>query len=135
MTTAARKGGVAVPYRRASILVIDDDLGIRDMAAEALRDEGYRAVTLVNHAEAVQYLRALRFGLILADSAGSGVADPWAALEAVKAAAGDTPVIIFSAHPPRVFAGYRERGFAGLIAKPFDLDDLLGTVKTVLTGQ
>ena len=123
-----------MPHRRASILIIDDDLDIRDMAGEALRDEGYRAVTLATHAEGVQRLAAVHFDLILADSAGAGVADPWAALEAVKAAAGHTPVIIFSAHAPHVFAGYAEHGFAGLTAKPFDLDDLLATVRLTLTG-
>jgi DNA-binding NtrC family response regulator len=124
-----------MPYHRASILVIDDDPGIQDLTAQALRDEGYQAITFAGHAEAVQHLDAYRFGLILADSAGAGVADPWAALEAVKAAAGDTPVLIFSAHAPHVFAGHAEHGFAGVIAKPFDLDDFLETVKLVLTGQ
>jgi DNA-binding NtrC family response regulator len=122
-----------MPYRRASILIIDDDQAIQDMTAQVLRDEGYRALTLAGHAEAVQHLRAFRFGLILADSAGAGVADPWAALEAVQAAAGETPVVIFSAHPPHTFDGHAERGFAGVIAKPFDLDALLATVKAVLT--
>ena len=122
-----------MPYHRASILVIDGDLSIRDMAGEAMRDEGYRAVTLATHTDAVRHLVAFRFDLILADSAGAGVADPWAGLEEVKDAAGDTPVVIFSAHDPQVFAGYAEHGFAGLVAKPFDLDELLGTVKVVLT--
>jgi DNA-binding response OmpR family regulator len=124
-----------MPYHRASILVIDDDLAIRDLAADALREEGYRTITLAGHAEAVQHLAAFRFGLILADSAGAGARDPWPELEAVKDAAGDTPVIIFSAHPPHTFDGYRERGFAGVIAKPFDLDELLETIKAVLTGS
>jgi two-component system response regulator GlrR len=125
----------AVPYHRASILVIDDDPAILDLAAEALRDEGYRAVTLARHAEAVRHLAAFRFGVILADSAGAGAADPWTELEAVKTAAGDTPVLIFSAHHPSAFAGYAERGFAGVIAKPFDLDELLTTVRDTLLGR
>jgi CheY-like chemotaxis protein len=124
-----------MPYHRASILVIDDDLAIRDMTAEALHDEGYRTVTLAGHAEAVQHLAAFRFRLVLADSAGAGVQDPWPALEAVKDAAGDTPVIIFSAHRPEHFAGFHERGFAGVVTKPFDLHQLLETVKAVLTAR
>ena len=104
-----------MPHRRVSILIIDDDQAIRDLAFEALRDEDYRAVTLASHAEALQHLAAFRFGLILADSPGATEVDPWPMLEAVKAAAGDTPVILFSAHRPDRFAGYTERGFAGLI--------------------
>ena len=124
-----------VPHRRVSILIIDDDRSIRDLAFEALRDEGYRAVTLASHAEALQYLAAFRFGLILADSPGALEADPWPVLEAVKAAAGDSPVILFSAHRADYFADYRARGFAGLISKPFDLDQLLTTVAAVLTDR
>jgi DNA-binding NtrC family response regulator len=124
-----------VPHRRASILIIDDDQAIRDLAFEALRDEGYRAVTLASHAEALQHLAAFRFGLILADSPGALEADPWPILEAVKAAAGDSPVIIFSAHRADHFADYRARGFAGLISKPFDLDQLLATVGAVLRDR
>ena len=109
-----------MPYRLASILVIEDDPAIRDATAQALRDEGYRAVALTGYAEAMRYLAAFRFDLILADSAGAGVADPLATLEAVRAAAGDTPILVFSAPDPVVFADHAARGFAGVIAKPFE---------------
>ena len=122
-------------HRRAHILVIDDEPAILDLTAQALRDDGYRAVTLAGHAEAVRHLAAFRFDLILADSAGAGVADPWAALEAVRAAAGDTPVLIFSAHDPALFADFAARGFAGVIAKPFDLDQLAETVRDTLVER
>jgi DNA-binding NtrC family response regulator len=121
-----------VPHRRISVLIIDDEPAILDLAYETLRDEGYRAVTIASHGAALQHLTAFRFGLILADSPGALEADPWPTLEAVKAAAGDTPVIIFSAHRADRFAGYAERGFAGIISKPFDLDELLATVEKVL---
>jgi DNA-binding response OmpR family regulator len=124
-----------VPHRRASILIIDDDQAIRDLAYQALHDEGYRAVRLASHAEAVRHLAAFRFDLILVDCAGAGQADPWPALEAVRAEAGETPVLIFSAHYPSVFAGYAERGFAGVIARPFGLDELLTTVRATLVGR
>jgi two-component system OmpR family response regulator len=124
-----------VPHRRASILIIDDDDAIRELANQALHDEGYRAVTLASHGEAVRHLAAFRFDLILADTAGATQTNPWPALETVRAAAGQTPVLIFSAHRPDVFTGYAERGFAGVIAKPFDLDELLNTVQATLVGR
>jgi two-component system, OmpR family, response regulator MprA len=124
-----------VPHRRASILIIDDDPAIRDLANQALQDEGYRAITLASHAEAVRHLAAFRFNLVLADTAGAAKTDAWSALEEVRAAAGETPVLIFSAHHPSVFTGYAERGFAGVIAKPFDLDELLTTVQATLTWR
>lgn len=87
------------------------------------------------HADALVALAAFRFALVLADTAGATAADPWSGLEAVRDAAGDTPVVVFSAHHPRVFADFHERGFAGLVAKPFDLDTLLATVRHLVGGD
>jgi DNA-binding response OmpR family regulator len=119
-----------VPYRR-TILLVEDDPDLRELTAAALRDEGYRVVAVARHAEALAQLRAFRFGLVLADSEGM-VADPWAGLEALLRAAGPTPVVIYSAHRPEVFADHAARGFAGLLVKPFDLDELLATVRAHL---
>jgi DNA-binding response OmpR family regulator len=119
-----------VPHRR-TIMVVEDEPDIRELTAVALRDEGYRVVAVADHAAALAHLRAFRFGLILADSEGV-VADPWAGLQALRDAAGRSPVVIYSAHSPARFAGHAERGFARLLAKPFDLDDLLAIVRAHL---
>ena len=124
-----------MPHRQATILVIDDDAVIREVVCETLRQEGYRAVTAASHAEALRHLAAFRYALILADTEGATTRDPWPSLEAVRAAAAGTPVFIFSAHLPRSFAGYAERGFAGVISKPFDLDELLATLSKALSGR
>jgi DNA-binding NtrC family response regulator len=124
-----------MPYHHAPILVIDDDPALLELAREALADEGYDALTLDNHVDAQRVLSAGRFALVLADTAGPWVADRWPALEAVRDAAGDTPVVIFSARDPRDFGGYAARGFAGFVRKPFDLDTLLDIVRATLTGN
>ncbi len=51
---------------------------------------------------------------------------------ATREAVGDTPVLIFSAHPASAFDGYAERGFAGVISKPFYLNELLATIRATL---
>lgn len=38
------------------------------------------------------------------------------------------PVVIVSAHTASVFRGWQDRGFAGLLTKPFDLDMLVALV-------
>ncbi len=124
-----------MPHHRATIPIVDDDATIRAVAAEALRDEGHATVAVADHADARRALLRRPVDLILADTAGPWVADPWAALEAVRATAGAAPVLIFSARVPAAFAGYAARGFAGLLAKPFDLDDLLATVRAALVGD
>jgi DNA-binding response OmpR family regulator len=50
-------------------------------------------------------------------------------LDRLRAAAATIPVIIRTAHNPALFDGWGERGYADLIAKPFDLDDLAGRVR------
>jgi DNA-binding response OmpR family regulator len=42
--------------------------------------------------------------------------------------------VIFSAHDTGMFADYAARGFASVIAKPFDLDEMLAAVQASL-GQ
>jgi CheY-like chemotaxis protein len=125
----------AVPAR-PTILVADDDAAIAALVREVLEGEGYRVRVAPTRAAALAALAAGRYALILTDTEGVPVADDGPAhlrsVEAVLAAAGDTPVVIFSAHAPGAFDGHRERGFAGLVSKPFDLDDLLRAVAALI---
>ena len=120
--------------RTPVILVLDDDDAIRVVAQETLTDAGYHVVAAASAEEARRALAAVRFDLVLTDTVGpSPATDPafWAGLAALLKAAGDTPVVIFSAHNPERFDGHRERGFAGLLPKPFDLDALVATVRRI----
>jgi CheY-like chemotaxis protein len=130
---------VPSPYTVPTILLAENDAGIAAITREVLEDEGYRVLVAPTHAAALVALAATRYALILADSKGTTLAcdDParWRPGEEIRAAAPDTPVVIFSAHHPGAFNGYRERGFAGLISKPFDLDALLATVGTFIGGR
>ena len=123
-----------MPEQQPTILLVEDDPLVRELTIEALTDAGYVA-TAVYHPDAVPWaLRETPATLILADSAGAGSGDVWPALDAVRVAAGATPVLIFSAHPPARFVGYARRGFAGVVTKPFLIDDLLTAVRAALAG-
>ncbi len=118
-----------------TVLVIDDDRAILALMRRALRGEGYGVETAATLDEARPPLAARRCSLVLADTPrATDRADPafWAGLAAIRDAAGDTPVAIFSAHSPDAFDGYAARGFAGVVAKPFDLDALLASVETLI---
>jgi DNA-binding NtrC family response regulator len=116
---------------RPAILIVEDDRDLGGLMRLALVGAGYRASLVPRHADAVVALSASRCALVIADTAGPAVRDGgvWAALDAVRAAAGDTPVVICTAHQPRLCAGYRERGFAGLLPKPFDLEALYAVAR------
>ena len=118
--------------RAHTVLVVDDDAVIRAVVHEVLQAEGYRVAGAATVEQALDALTHTRFGLVLADArlAGGGQrpTDRWAVLERLRAAAGSTPVVIFTAAGQQEFADYRARGFADLVLKPFDLDDLVTTV-------
>lgn len=118
--------GAAWTARRA-ILLIEDDPDIGEMIAELLRSEGY-AVTIATSARAgVAALATGRFDLVLTDAFANGGTgeERWSPIEEIRRAAAPMPTIICTAHRSQEFAGYAERGFAALLEKPFDLDDLL----------
>jgi CheY-like chemotaxis protein len=56
-----------LPGTRVSVLVIDDDLDIRETLAEILRDEGYSVVTAIHGAHALELLTSIRPAVILLD--------------------------------------------------------------------
>jgi DNA-binding response OmpR family regulator len=132
--SARQEGQVATPTSHpGAILLIDDDPTILEVALDVLPEEGYCVVSASTHEDGLTALRAVRFALVLCDTDGAGEGRPearWSALERIRAA-GETPVVIISAHAPGMFADFHERGFAGVIAKPFDIDELLATVRAV----
>lgn len=116
----------------AHVLVVDDDPIVAQLVTESLRLSGHHTTCVGGAAEALNVLAQVEFDLVLTDAlVGAGAepeADRWENLEYVRRAAGHARVVIFSAHSAEYFTGYRERGFSGLLLKPFDLDDLLELV-------
>jgi len=119
----------SAPYR---LLVVDSERTILELLGEVLAAEGACPTVVDDLPSALEALDHERFDVILADTLDRRTADAtfdhWASLEALRARARMTPVLIFSAHPASAFAEAHQRGFAGFIAKPFDLDALAQTV-------
>lgn len=115
---------------RPTLLLVEDDPAIAALLHDALTDEGYRVLVAASPVVGCTILAAFRVGLILTD--GFRGDHPWAPLAPLVAHAGSTPVILCSAHPPRLYADHADHGFAGLLPKPFDLDDLVALVAALL---
>ena len=115
---------------RRAILLAEDDPDIADMLSECLRGEGYAVTLATNGTAAVEALDTKEFALVLADAfANQGSkANRWVEVERIRRAAGTTPTVICTAHRSQEFSEFAERGFAAVLAKPFDLDDLLTLV-------
>lgn len=121
-----------------AVLIVEDDSAILELVRESLRAEGYRVACAANFPTAADALGHAHFDLVLADALGAATpearADRWVILERLRDLAGTAAIVIFTAYSEGDFADYRDRGFSDLLLKPFDLDDLLATVRRNLPG-
>ncbi|WP_197041542.1 response regulator transcription factor [Chondromyces apiculatus] len=112
---------------RSPILVVDDDVEIREMLRLALSEEGYGVLCASDGAAALSLLDSEHPGLILLDMR-MPVMDGWAFARAYAARPGPhAPIVVITA---AVDAGRwaREIGASAAIAKPFDLNRLIEAV-------
>lgn len=124
---AIRGGRGSVVTAARTVLVVDDDQGIRSMLALVLEDEGFRVATAANGAEALARIRAEPFVGILLDMMmpvmdGATFLAAWASEAPHRRA----PVVVMSAN--RAAGEALSLGAVDFVAKPFDIDQLVGVV-------
>ena len=117
-----------------TVLLIEDDRDIAVLIGEILGEEGYATTVATTIEAGIALLDRQRFDLVLSDAfADDGFGeDRWQGLEAIRRAAGTTPVIICTAHRADDFGDHAARGFAALLEKPFDLDALIALMERTL---
>jgi len=117
----------------ASILVVDDESGIRSTINEILSDEGYAVKTAADAREASQYYNSDNLDLVLLDiwmpeTDGITLLKQWAEAGNLKC-----PVVIMSGHGTVDTAVEATRlGAFDFIEKPLSLAQLLRTVESAL---
>jgi two-component system response regulator PilR (NtrC family) len=117
------------------ILVVDDELSMREVLEITLRQEGYD-VTLADGGEAaLRALDAAAFDLVVTDLRMRGV-DGLAVLRAVKERAPGTAVIMLTAFASTDTAVEAMKlGAYDYVTKPFKLDELRLTIASALERQ
>lgn len=114
------------------VMVIDDELGVRELIGDALRLGGFDAIEAVDGLEALQILRHTRPDLLIIDVNMPNM-DGFALLAKLRERGVETPVIMLSARGERVDV---TRGLAlgadDYVRKPFGLEELLLRVTAVL---
>lgn len=117
----------------ANILVVDDEVGIRELLSEILSDEGHAVVTAENAATARTAKQAEELDLILLDiwmpdTDGVTLLKEWASAGALN-----VPVIMMSGHATIDTAVEATRfGALDFLEKPIALQRLLAAVKAGL---
>jgi DNA-binding NtrC family response regulator len=120
----------------ADILIVDDEIGIRELLSEVLQDEGY-SVSLAENASQARSLHASkRHDLVLLDiwmpdMDGVSLLKEWAAQQLLTA-----PVIMMSGHATIETAVEATRfGATDFLEKPIALSKLLQTIEAALLRQ
>jgi CheY-like chemotaxis protein len=116
---------------KAPILVVDDDENILDLVVMSLEITGYSTESARDGAEALEAVERGRPGLVLLDMRMPRL-DGWGfARGLAERGIGDIPVVVMTAaHDARRWA--EEIGADAYLEKPFDVHQLLDTVKRVL---
>ena len=120
----------------ANILVVDDEMGIRDLLSETLGDEGHTVLLAENAAEARSERLKARPDLVLLDiwmpdTDGVSLLKEWSAGGLLN-----MPVLMMSGHATIDTAVEATRiGAMDFLEKPFPLAKLLAAVKKALVAK
>jgi len=125
-------GNVGERAADKTILVVDDEEGIRESVREILSDEGYRVVDIADATRVLELIRKERPRLLLLDIWMPQV-DGIGLLKEIKEQQPDIPVIMISGHGNiHTAVAAIKLGAFDFIEKPLSLEGLLLTVRRAL---
>jgi CheY-like chemotaxis protein len=124
-----------------NVLVVEDDVNLSELVGGLLDEAGYVPVTIADHALIGAAVERWQPRLVILDGEvrSSGEGRSWDDAVAIRRAHPDLPVLMFSADNDDLAearAGTSERSraasFAGIVGKPFVVEEFLATVKSVV---
>lgn len=126
------EGPNAAEARPARLLVVEDELLIRMLVADVLRDAGYDVIEAISGDEALEILKAgVVVDLVLTDVRMPGSTDGLALLAFVRQNLAKLPVILTSGHlAPEIALA---EGAVKFLAKPYRVQDALAVVEQEVT--
>jgi two-component system nitrogen regulation response regulator NtrX len=119
------------------VLIVDDEVAIREVVGAILEDEGYRPRGAANSDEALREVERRPPGLVLLDIWLEGSAlDGVQILERIKAVSPEIPIIMFSGHGTiETAVAAIKKGAYDFIEKPFKSDRLLLAIQRALEAS
>jgi DNA-binding NtrC family response regulator len=124
-------GGALFTSARKCVLLVEDELLIRMIVSDELRDAGYHVIEAANGDEAlVIFTSKVSVDLIISDVRMPGALDGIGLLAIVRRTSATLPVIITSGHlDPEVALA---DGATRFLAKPYAMELILGAVRDEL---
>jgi len=114
----------------ATILLVDDDVSVRQSIAHLLDAEDFRVLSAANGTEAITILQTQPIDLILLDLNMPGK-NGWETFQHISFDPPAVPVIIITARPNQLFPALAA-GAAALMEKPLDFPKLLRTIRDLI---
>jgi len=117
-----------------SILVVDDELGIRDLCQFTLEPLGFEVVTARNGLEALEHIRSRPFDLVILDVHMPKMGGPETLLR-LRALRPEQRVIVVSSGSDATQAFETKVAAEGIVEclfKPLELDELTGAIERAL---
>lgn len=127
-------GGAFMTFEKKHtyILVVDDEIGMRDMLSVELGDQGYTVITATNGQEAMTCIKNRKFDLVITDLKMPQM-DGLELLENIKSLDSELEVIMATGHGTIESAITAiKNGAYDFILKPYNLDELNLLVKKAL---
>lgn len=117
------------------VLVVDDELVVRDSIKEWLKDEGFSVETAESGAEALEKLSSQNFNLMLLDVKMPGM-DGVEVIRRTKEIHPELPVVMMTAYATVENAVEAMKiGALDYLMKPFDIEALIGMVVKLYEGS
>jgi two-component system alkaline phosphatase synthesis response regulator PhoP len=118
-----------------TILIIDDELTLRQTLARILQRAGFEVTTAENGEQGLAFLETTNFGLVYLDIRMPGMAGP-EVLKFIHAKQPTLPVILFTAQPDLSSAMEALRsGATDYLLKPLKPEVIIERTKTILARQ
>lgn len=115
---------------RKRILLVDEDLAVRQILLRLLSEEGYFVVTAANEAEAFEFTSVMSFDLVLLDL-NAPARDGWEVFEQLYAENPMLAIILITARPNQFYPSLSS-GVGALMEKPLDFTRLFLTIHDLL---
>ena len=123
--------GSAAPSRKRVVVVGEDDEPIAFLLRDSFNDEpGYQAVVVRDGALVLETLRQVKADVLILDIMMPGL-NGFEVFDLIRADASikDLPVLFMSAATASYDEEFKRRGIRDVLAKPFDLNDLIERIK------
>ncbi len=126
--------GLDGSHRRARILVFDDEPVILEFLATVLKREGYQVTATPHGGEALGLFGGHSFELAIADL-GLRQGDGRDLVRGIKEVSPGTLIVAMTAYPTNEAVGFAEEHAEAFLTKPFNMGELLTTVRGVLSQR